>query len=147
VQRQWRTFGHPDLYYLGFGLQNNVLTYKWHVGLNGKEPALYSLPPGEDRPRTGGWVHLAGTYDGRSGNMVLYVDGVPIGSDTVPGVIRIGEGSLDRPLIIGAELNVAAIDLVSGCFDGYVEEVRLYERALAAGEIRDLASAAARRRA
>ncbi len=93
VQRQWREFGHPDLFYLGFGLENNVLTYKWHVGLNGKEPALYRLPPGEDRPRTGNWVHLAGTYDGASGAMVIYIDGVPIGSDTVPGEIRIDAGS------------------------------------------------------
>ena len=132
VQRQWRTVGHPDLYYLGFGLENGVLTYKWHVGLNGAEPALYRLPPGVDRPRTGGWVHLAGTYDGSSGAMVLYVDGVSIGSDTVPGQIRMDDGSTDRPLIIGAELNVEDIDAVSGTFDGDIDEVRLYSRALSA---------------
>ena len=48
---------------------------------------------------------------------------------------------------IGAELNVETIDLVSGCFDGNVEEVRLYDRALAPSEIMALASAAARRKA
>ena len=78
--------------------------------------------------------------------MVIYVDGVPIGSDTVPGEIRIDAGSFDRPLIIGAELNVESIDLVSGTFDGYVDEVRLYDRALSADEIKVLAANAAANR-
>ncbi len=36
VQRQWRETIHPDQYYLGYGPENNVLHYKWHLGLIGR---------------------------------------------------------------------------------------------------------------
>ena len=79
VQRQWREAVHPDLFYLGYGPKKNVLHYKWHFGLVGAEVEIFALPKGQDKPQVGGWVHLAGTYNGETGKMSLYVDGNRIG--------------------------------------------------------------------
>jgi len=145
VQRQWRREDHPDQYYLGYGTENGVLKYKWHVGLQDSEPAIYELPSGVSAPVINRWVHLAGTFDGDSGEMTLYVDGDPIGHQVPAGEIRLDAESVARPLVIGAELNGDSIDDASDEFDGYVEEVRLYDRALSAAEIKSLASEARER--
>jgi len=142
VQRQWRETAHPDLFYLGYGPENNALHYKWHLGLIGAEASLYRLPEGQDKPVVGEWVHLAGTYDGETGKMSLYVNGKPIGTQTRVGELRLDPESLNRPLIIGAELNGPNVDEVENGFNGYVDEVRLYDRALADEEIKTLAEAA-----
>jgi hypothetical protein len=142
VQRQWRETVHPDLFYLGYGPENDVLHYKWHLGLIGAQPSLYRLPEGQDKPAIGEWVHLAGTYDGETGKTVLYVNGSPIGTLTRVGEIRLDPESFNRPLIIGAELNESNIDHVDGSFDGCIDEVRLYDRALSDEEIKTLADEA-----
>jgi hypothetical protein len=145
VQRQWRETIHPDQYYLGYGPENNVLHYKWHLGLmRGDEVSLYRLPEGQDKPRVGEWVHLAGTYNGETGKMSLYVDGAPIGTQMHVGEIRLDAESLNRPLTIGAELNGPSIDDPSGEFVGYVRDVRIYNRALSDPEVKTLAEQARR---
>ena len=144
VQRQWREEGHPDLYYLGYGQENNVLRYKWHLGLIGTEVSLYRLPAGQDKPVVGEWVHLAGTYNGDTGKMSLYVNGKMIGVQTHVGEIRLDPESLNRPLVIGGELNGANIDDASNHFNGYVGDVRIYDRALSDEEIETLAEEARR---
>jgi hypothetical protein len=143
VQRQWRETIHPDQFYLGYGLENNVLHYKWHVGLIGDdEVSLYRLPEGQVKPRVGGWVHLAGTYNGETGKMSLYVDGELIGTQTHVGEIRLDLESLHRPLAIGAELNGPSTDDPTGEFDGYIRDVRIYNRALSDEEVKILAQEA-----
>jgi hypothetical protein len=145
VQRQWRETMHPDQYYLGYGPENNVLHYKWHLGLMGDDDvSLYRLPEGQDKPRVGEWVHLAGTYNGETGKMSLYVDGELIGTQTHVGEIRLDPESLNRPLTIGAELNGPSIDEPSGEFVGYVRDVRIYDRALSNQEVKSLAEEARR---
>jgi Concanavalin A-like lectin/glucanases superfamily len=144
VQRQWRETMHPDQYYLGYGPENNVLHYKWHLGLLGDEVSLYRLPEGQDKPRVGEWVHLAGTYNGETGKMSLYVDGKLIGTQTHVGEIRLDPESLNRPLAIGAELNGPSTDDPTGEFDGYVRDVRIYDRALSDEEVNTLAEEARR---
>jgi hypothetical protein len=142
VQRQWRTALHPDLFYLGFGVEGAVQYYKWHLGLVGSEVSLYRLPFGEIGPKVNDWVHIAGTYDSGKGEMALYVDGEQIGQQVAHGDIRLDDGSFDRPLCIGAELNTSSIDDAAGEFDGLVDDVRLYNRALDATSIKALADQA-----
>ena len=145
VQRQWRETMHPDQYYLGYGPENNILHYKWHLGLmGGDEVSLYRLPKGQDKPQVGQWVHLAGIYNGETGKMSLYVNGELIGTQTHVGEIRLDPESLNRPLTIGAELNGPSIDDPSGEFVGYVRDVRIYDRALSDEEVKTLAEEAAR---
>ena len=140
VQRQWQETRHPDQFFLGYGLRNNSLHYKWHIGLiDGSDISLYCLPKGEEQPQAAEWVQLAGTYDGVSGKMFLYVNGKIIGSLTHPGEIRLDAESLLRPITFGAELNGANIDHASGEFSGYIHDVRIYNRALSEHEISMLA--------
>lgn len=138
VQRQWHTEQHPDLFYLGYGRRDDQLLYKWHAGLTRSEISVYALPPDGLPPATGRWVLLVGTYDGST--FRLYVDGVLIGEQQRrPDSIRLDADSLDRPLVIGGEINGSDINTVTNSFDGFVGEVRLYNRALSADEIMALA--------
>ncbi len=72
---------------------------------------------------TGVWSHLALTFDGS--NMVLYVNGVQISSQSGVGTIPTSASDLQ----IGG-------DTVHGrAFEGLIDEVRVYNRALSAAEI------------
>ena len=104
--------------------------------------SLYRLPEGEDKPRVGEWVHLAGTYNGETGKMSLYVNGKRIGTQTRVGEIRLDPESSNRPLVIGAEINGANIDDAANEFNGYVDDVRIYDRTLSDEEIKALAEEA-----
>ena len=139
VQRQWRETMHPDQFYLGYGPRKDGLHYKWHLALATTEPSIYMLPKGQTKPRVGEWVHLVGTYDGDTGKMSLYVDGDLIGTETHVGQIRLDPESFNRPLAIGAELNGSRVDDPSGEFDGYIRDVRIYDRALSDVEVKALA--------
>lgn len=145
VQRQWAQATHPDLYYLGFGPNNvhgpeGVLHYKWHLGLTlpdgteGEADLYIKFDSAPILPNC--WVHMVGTYEGDSGLMRLYLNGVSIGERIFPGEIRIDEQSKERPLVIGCELNA---DGPAGNIDAYVDEVRIYNRVLSEEEIKSLA--------
>jgi len=73
---------------------------------------------------TGRWVHLAGTFDGAT--MRLYVDGALRGTMDRPGPVKPNT----YPLTLGSyEEGHPAF------FQGLVDEVRLYSRALSADEV------------
>jgi hypothetical protein len=69
------------------------------------------------------WTHLASTYDGA--NLRVYVNGVLAGTTAVTGAI----GGTANPLRIGGNLPWGEY------FNGLIDEVRVYNRALAASEI------------
>jgi hypothetical protein len=71
----------------------------------------------------GVWSHLAVTYDGA--HMRLYVDGEEVATKAVPGATLKSEG----PLYIGcAPPNTET-------FDGRIDELRIYQRALDSAEV------------
>ena len=78
---------------------------------------------------TGRWVHLAGTWDGAIKR--LYVDGIAAGS--LAGV-NLWD---DHDLFIGGDENGGS---PSGHFLGYIDDVRLYDRAITPAEIALLAA-------
>jgi hypothetical protein len=87
-------------------------------------PWSHHLSASESLP-TGRWVHLAGTFDGQT--MKIYVDGQERGSMARPGPIRPNQFHL----CLGSyEVKHAAF------FQGLLDEVKLYGRALTAQEIR-----------
>ncbi len=116
--------GEPGI--VGKGYENYVLTYYvdghvwWYTGNSGVN-CRAPLP-------TGGWHHVVGTYDGQT--MKLYVDGVlassnqgraggiPSGQD-----FWIGKSQGNPQFTKGAH------------FQGMVDDVRLYGRALSAEEV------------
>jgi hypothetical protein len=81
-------------------------------------------------PATGTWSHVAGTYDGATAR--LYVGGAQVAS--APATIAMP--TTTDPLCIG---NKCASTAPGDHFNGLLDEVRLYGRALSAGEITTLA--------
>jgi hypothetical protein len=70
------------------------------------------------------WSHLTATYDGAF--LRLYINGELVDTDDAPSVIA-GEGELQ----IGGDEDWSA----AGFFDGRIDEVRIYDRALDGGEV------------
>lgn len=131
VSRQIGVLPHPDQFYLGFGPVKGSMHYKWHLGTieDGKVNDL-SIYTGDIA--SGRWIHMAGVYNGKK--MHLYVDGKRIGSRAATGTIQVD----DNPVTIGAEENGTEALVVEGEFDGKIDEVRIYNRALTASEIKAL---------
>lgn len=78
------------------------------------------------------WLHVAGTYDGIT--MRLYLNGAPVAS-----VDRACAAPADtNPIFIGASREQTAL---WSSFNGRVDEVRLYDRALTPQEIATIAAA------
>jgi hypothetical protein len=96
----------------GGGRPSSYLRLKADVGLVG--PAV--LPVNT-------WSHVAATYDGVT--HVLYINGTQVASVSRSGKI----GASSRPLRIGGNA------VFGEWFSGTIDEVRVYSRALTAGEI------------
>ena len=83
----------------------------------------------------GAWHHIALTWDGDTGSALLYVDGQqlrPVLQDAIDNIdsvdgLRIG----DNTGFLGKLMQRS-----SGTFDGEIDEVRVWNRVLSAGEIR-----------
>ncbi len=80
-------------------------------------------------PSTGMWHHVVATYDGAS--MSIYVDGALAASNGARGAIPI---STD-PLMIGTR---TANSAAGERFDGRLDDLRLYNRAISFAEVRSL---------
>ena len=80
---------------------------------------------------TGQWYFAVATYDNASGAMKLYLDGAEVKSGThaVGGAVDTGPAV---PIAIGANGTAERF------FDGILDDVRVYDRALNATEISDL---------
>lgn len=90
-----------------------------------------STPPGPVSVGTNTWSHVAATYDGTW--IRMYVNGTEIGPPTYkPGTITIS----DNPLNIGRD--PASPNDPDRYFDGLIDDVRIYSRALTADEIRSI---------
>ena len=74
---------------------------------------------------TGDWHHVAATYDGHT--RTIYLDGEAIGSDQATG----------HDVQVGWDLRIG-LTYTGEYFDGLMDEVRVYRRALSANEMSDL---------
>lgn len=82
------------------------------------------------------WHHVAGTFDGSS--VRLYVDGAEVGSGT-PTSISIGYNlPTHNDLIIGGVLSTCSVPLA---FQGDIDEVEIFDRALTQSEIQAIYNA------
>ena len=113
---------------LMFGFANGQLMFSSHSWL-GK--LMVELPP--NLPR---WFHVGVTRHA-DGTAILYVEGSELGRMlTGPG--RLGRG--DNPLLIGAAINGPDQSRTHARFDGQIDEVLIYARALGATEMEALAA-------
>jgi Concanavalin A-like lectin/glucanases superfamily len=118
-----------------------TLDQRYHLSLNSQEqPATWigNVVIHADKaitPMT--WTHLAVTYDGAQA--ILYVDGQPAKSQAVTGLIPADT----TPIILGGNGNGLKADgsaKISELFPGVVDEIALYNRALTASEVGQLAA-------
>ena len=79
------------------------------------------------------WTHVAATYNGAK--LVLYIDGVRSGSLNVTG----DTCANDEPLAIGAK-DAPAKGILEAFWDGQLDEIRIYSRALRGQRIARLAA-------
>lgn len=71
------------------------------------------------------WYFVAVTFDYATGDMVLYKDGVEVNSSNVPEVFR----SVVDPSVLVGSMNYLSH------WDGNLDEIRIYDRALSPGQI------------
>ena len=81
----------------------------------------------------GRWKHVAETYDGTW--LRVYIDGRAAGAKRVTGRTCVS----GEPLAVGAKNNPTK-GLLEAFWDGRLDEVRIYGRALSATEVRQLAA-------
>lgn len=91
------------------------------VGSSGSDTTLASSVNIND----GTWHHVAATRNNTSGAMAVYVDGVLRGSGTGP------TGSRTFPTV----LRIGSLQTANNFLNGTLDDVRLYDRILALGEI------------
>ncbi len=80
------------------------------------------------------WVHVAVTYDGSNNNtgFDFYINGELIGADKASDGVYVGMSNRVAPLQIGATLTITAFDDYA---NGYIDDVRIYNRKLTSDEI------------
>jgi PKD repeat protein len=89
------------------------------VNVDGSDRTLYAGPA----PTVNKWTHLAATYDGM--NQKLYVNGALVGSRPQTKAMTVS----------GAPLRIGGNSVWGEFFAGYIDEVRVYNRALSDSEI------------
>lgn len=110
--------------------QTGGLAYALSANSDANRPNTTVNVAGTDRQLTSGsylphnkWTHLATTYDGSMQR--LYVNGVQVGSRSQTGAITLSSGAL----------RIGGNSVWGSYFRGYIDEVRVYNRALSQSEI------------
>ncbi len=109
--------------------QGAGLVYTLYAGSPENQPSTWIFTTGENgfsAPTTlplAEWSHLAATYDGT--NLCLYVNGLKAGSQVIPGGM----------VVSSHNLSIGGNGIWGEYFTGMIDEVRVYSRALTAGEI------------
>lgn len=81
----------------------------------------------------GAWYHIAGTYNKATGEQKLYVNGQLAGLQIHPA------GNTVVPLTYFSDMKIG-MSGYKGYFNGKIDDVRLYNRALSNQEVQDLYS-------
>ncbi len=108
---------------LGYSLGTGIFNTAKPEGFIGEGPGKYEDVVSPEAIEENVWSHLALTYDGA--NMRLYVNGELVATQAQSTPPPTGEG----PLALGCN------PLYPEDFDGLIDEVRIYNRALGAGEV------------
>jgi hypothetical protein len=119
--------GHEESYYLGIGPYG-------HVGMTVKVGDRVEKLESTKRLERMRWYHVAGTYDAASGSICVFIDGEPFGERKVAGASL---AQSKAPIQIGQGKKMSQVDPVrrntyedTFSFDGLIDEVRLYDKAL-----------------
>lgn len=128
--------GDDDGYFLGID-GHGYPSFKARIGDQWLEVGVTGEPPYANNLSLHRWVHLAGTYSKTDGRMCLYIDGKLAASKEVPKADII---TVKAPVQIGQGMDRVPVDnykknATSYAFDGLIDEVKIYDRALTASQI------------
>lgn len=118
----------------------SVGEHLWHLGMWGDGALYYRLGDGDELPivthyatriNDGAWHHVAAVFE-RDGDGTLFLDGAPVESASLASI-----GAIDG----SREVHIGAVTDCGGIvpWRGAIDDVRYYERALAACEVAALA--------
>jgi len=85
-------------------------------------------------PSDNNWHHVVGVYDGS--NVYVYGDGISL--DSTPPALTGQIYDYSNSICIGSEWSGSVCNPGGEIFDGTLDEVRIYSRALSAGEVQQL---------
>lgn len=112
-----------------FGIDgNNKLSLSWRTDSASGGQTLRT-----EVPTTGAWHHGVGVFDRANGELRVYLDGEPAGSDVAAG----NDGSLENAydFRLGA---YGYSSVYQYCFQGYLDDVRIYLGALDDQQVENL---------
>jgi len=123
---------HKAGYYLG-------IDYMGHVGLSAKIADKWQECISDERIALMKWTHLVATFE-MNGGMKIYINGQKVAEKAIKGEIKY---AFNKNLQIGRNLEKMAgqsnlrLNIPSFySFDGYLDEVKIYNRALNAAEVK-----------
>ena len=126
---RWEVLEKAGAYWLNIRTNGRVRVGGFYGSCNGGAAWQYL---DSSRPITiNTWTHVASTYNGS--RLTVWINGQRAGSKAVSGATC----SNDEPLAIGAK-NAPAKGLLEAFYDGSLDDVRIYGRALGATRIRAL---------
>lgn len=100
-------------------------------------PPSGTFTPGYTESYSGNWVHVAMTYSQSEGILEAFVDGVSVGTRT--GVINTGGNTATPDHAFTLNIGNSANDSLRN-FQGYLDDVRIYDTVLSGTELQGLAS-------
>src|SRR5581483_399040 len=120
-------FGDPQL----IGIQNRAAQIEVRITSEWPRQSLF-VRTRERYPRTA-WKHFTMTYDGsgKAAGVKLYVDGRPTAAEIVSDTLA---GSIGND----ADVQIGVKEPGGSSFSGAIDDLRFYNRALAAREIEDI---------
>ncbi len=127
---RWEILEKADAYWMNVRTNGRLRVGGFYGGCSGRGVWQY-LDSTRVIP-TGSWVQVVSTYDGS--RLRIYVNGKAAGSKAVSGHTCVNT----EPLAIGAK-NHRTKGLLEAFWDGRLDDVRIYNRALTATEVRQLA--------
>ena len=125
---RWEVLEKPDAYWINVRTNGRVRVGGFFGGCT--SAAWKYLDSNAVLPRNT-WTHVASTYNGAT--LTVWINGVRAGSRAVTG----GTCRNNHPLAVGAK-NHPAAGVLEAFWDGQLDDIRLYRRALSATEIRGL---------
>jgi hypothetical protein len=127
---RWEVLEKAGAYWLNIRTDGHVRAGGFFGGCANNRFWKYFDSTGTVRANT--WTHVAATYNGSK--LTIYIDGVASGSMNVTGTTC----SNDEPLAVGAK-NAPAKGLLEAFWDGQLDDVRVYNKALTATQVANLA--------
>lgn len=128
---RWEVFEKAGAYWMNVRTDGHVRVGGFFGGCDGGVAWRYL--DSSNRLPVNTWTHVAGTYDGS--RLKVYVNGALRGSIPVSGRTCVS----GEPLAVGAKNNPTK-GLLEAFWDGWLDEVRIYDRALTRYQISRLAA-------